>query len=208
MVPWAQHFLWQRLPTCKALSWSCWSLCNTDKLSPMNSVRLLKDMILPQTLLRRSKKNISTSIKITKGLQWRLYPRYRVTFFFSFFCNNINKSWDKTAYLKHLTGDFYCAVRAWHADDNIPSAQWSNLHGTGSTGIVLDVHSAIAWVRPCIRALRIPLCFLTNELKRISTGEYLSWKNYPPLLRDKQIRLNKLERVLQTRTVITESCLR
>lgn len=81
MVPWAQHFLWQRLPTCKALSWSCWSLCNTDKLSPMNSVRPLKDMILSQTLLRRSKKNISTSIKITKGLQWRLYPRYRVTFF-------------------------------------------------------------------------------------------------------------------------------
>lgn len=54
------------------------------------------------------KKKISTSIKITKGLQRRLYPRYRVTFF-SFFCNNINKSWDKTAYLKHLTGDFYCA---------------------------------------------------------------------------------------------------
>lgn len=34
----------------------------------------------PQTLLRRSK-NIYMSIKTTKGLSWRLYPRYQVTFF-------------------------------------------------------------------------------------------------------------------------------
>lgn len=145
----------------------------------MNSVRPLRDMILSQTLLRRSKKNIYKH-KNHKGTPVKTISKIKGHLFFSFFCNNINKSWDKTAYLKHLTGDFYCAVRAWHADDNIPSAQWSNLHGTGSTGIVLDVHSAIAWVRPCIRAFRIPLCFLTNELKRISTRKYLSWKkNYP-----------------------------
>jgi len=124
----------------------------------------------PQTLLRRSK-NIYMSMKSTKGFYWGLYPRYQVTFFS---CYSINKSWGKTAYLKHLTGDFYSAVGAWHAYDNIPLTQWSNLHGTGSTGIVLDVHSAVAWVCPSIRALCIPLCFLTNELKRISTGEYLS----------------------------------
>ncbi len=62
----------------------------------------------PQTLLRRSK-NIYMSTKTTKGLYWRLYPRYQVTFFS---CNSINKSWDKTAYLKHLTGDFYSAQSA------------------------------------------------------------------------------------------------
>lgn len=69
----------------------------------------------PQTLLRRSK-NIYMSTKTTKGLYWRLYPkdtRSPFSFFFLFFpCNSINKSWDKTAYLKHLTGDFYSAQSA------------------------------------------------------------------------------------------------
>lgn len=69
----------------------------------------------PQTLLRRSK-NIYMSIKNHKGAPLKtISKRYQVTFFFFFFffpCNSINKSWDKTAYLKHLTGDFYSAQSA------------------------------------------------------------------------------------------------
>lgn len=164
-------------------------------------------MILSQTLLRRSK-NIYMSIKSTQGLYWRLYPRYEVTFFFP--CNSINKSWDKTAYLKHLTGDFYSAQSALGTQTiTFP------LHN----GLIFmaQVALGLSWMCtlpspgfvPALEPLCIPLCFLTNELKRISTGEYLSWKKkLPPLLRDKQIRLNKLERVPQTHTVITKSCLR
>lgn len=59
---------------------------------------------------------------------------------------------------------------------------------------------------PALKPLtHIPLCFLTNELKRISTQKYLSdffFSFLPFLLRDKQIRLNKLEGVSQTRSVM------
>lgn len=146
------------------------------------------------------------SIKTTQGLYWRLYPRYQVTFFFPV---TINKSWDKTAYLKHLTGDFYSA-------QSVLGTQTITFPLHNGLIFMAQVALGLSWMCtlpssgfvPALEPSAFLCAFLTNELKRISTGEYLSWKKLPPLLRDKQIRLNKLERVPQTRTVITKSCLR
>lgn len=85
-------------------------------------------------------------------------------------------------------------------------------------GLSWTCNSASAGVCPSIRTRCVPfVLFLTNELKRISTGGMLiveEKKNInpppppPPLRRDKQIRLSKLERVPQTRTVITKELLK
>lgn len=132
----------------------------------------------PQTLLRRSKK-IYMSIKTTKEIHWRLYPRYQVTFFS---CTSINKSWwRKTAYLKHLTGDFYSAQSAL-------GTQTITFPPHNGLIFMAQVALGLSWMCtllspgfvPALEPSAILCAFLTSELKRISTGGILiRKKNYP-----------------------------
>lgn len=144
----------------------------------MNSVRPSQNMILSQTLLRRSK-NIYMSIKSTQGLYWRLYPRYEVTFFSP--CNSINKSWDKTAYLKHLTGDFYSAQSAL-------GTQTITFPPHNGLIFMAQVALGLSWMCtlpspgfvPALEPLCIPLCFFNQWIKEdFNRGILIMKKKYP-----------------------------